>query len=87
MIMSVVHHLFGNNIILGIGVMVSTTDFDSVSGGSNPLSLTINALIAQLVLEHSTFNAGVLGSSPSGRTLFIIINKNISANLLKQFMK
>ena len=29
---------------MGIGVTVSTTDFDSVCRGSNPLSLTINSV-------------------------------------------
>lgn len=86
--MFVIHQITKINInTLGIGVMVSTTDFDSVCRGSSPLSLTNNALIAQLVLEHSTFNAGVLGSSPSGRTTFHYYYKNISANLFKQFMK
>lgn len=43
--MFVIHQITKINInILGIGVTVSTTDFDSVSRGSNPLSLTINSV-------------------------------------------
>ena len=45
MIMFVIHQITKINInILGIGVTVSTTDFDSVCRGSNPLSLTINSV-------------------------------------------
>ena len=43
--MFAIHQITKINInILGIGVMVSTTDFGSVSRGSNPLSLTINSV-------------------------------------------
>lgn len=43
--MFAIHQIIKINInILGIGVMVSTTDFDSVCRGSNPLSLTINSV-------------------------------------------
>lgn len=43
--MFAIHQITKINInILGISVMVSTTDFDSVCRGSNPLSLTINSV-------------------------------------------
>lgn len=45
-------------------VMVSTTDFDSVSPSSNLGGTTTNASVAQLVLERQTVNLRVIGSNP-----------------------
>lgn len=45
----------------------STRVFGALCIGSNPIRTT-NAILTQLV-EYDTFNIGVVGSSPAGRTI------------------
>ena len=68
------------NEILGISVMVSTTDFDSVNGGSNPSSPAIYPL--SLIGKTADSDSAFGGSSPSVGTIYRGCSVMVSTRVL-----